>query len=436
WLLLIALAPGQLPWPRLGSAILVLASLLLAAISLPTYYNDPTVRDNYAGVAAYIAATADAQQDLVILDAPGQQEVWRYYDPGIPILPLPQQRPADMATTIQMLRETTATRRNLYALFWATDEADPQRIVERWLDQQAFKGLERWQGNLRFVIYTMANQLSCTPPATTSEVRWGDQIALTAMCRAQGQQAITAGEAVILGLRWQATAEIAARYKVSVQLLNERNLIVEQHDGEPVGGSRPTDSWRVGETIRDNHGIVLPIGTPPGNYRLIVALYEQTTGARLPVMGEGLPMGRDYLEVGTVQVVLPQQPLPATLVPVQYSINRQLGPLYFVGYGAHRQGFTDTPLTPVAPGDPVEFTFVWQAPTPLPADWPATMAVSLTLGQQQITFAPAGDEYPTGEWSPGQLLRYSVLLPYDGTERRPRLQIGDATMMLKPLPTQ
>jgi len=434
WLLLCAVAPWLLPWPRLGITMLCAGALALAAIVLPTYYRDPAVRDNYAGVAAYIAVTADPQQDLVLLDAPGQQEVWQYYDPGVPTLALPQQRPADVAVTIAALADATTNRRNVYALFWATDEADPNRIVESWLDQHAFKGLERWQGNLRFVIYTLAANLACTPPPPTGELLWGDRIVLKDLCRAQGQQAVSAGEAVLLGLHWQATAELTTRYKVSVQLLNERNLVVEQHDGEPVGGSRPTDTWQRAELIVDNHGIVVPIGTPPGTYRLIVALYDANTGERLSITDDGSPTGRDFFDAGSVRVVLPERPLPAALVPVQYSLNRPIGPLRLVGYSLHRQGFAHAPLTPIAPGDPVEFTLVWQAPAPLPETWPTTTMVTLSLGTEEIHFAPAGEGYPLAQWSPGELVRYQVVLPYDGGDIRPRLQVENDEFILQPLP--
>jgi hypothetical protein len=93
------------------------------------------------------------------LNAPGQQEVWRYYDPGLPVLALPQQRPSDPAAVEAALQPATAGRRQVYALFWATVEADPEQQVERWLDLHAFKTLDSWQGALRFVVYALADDL-------------------------------------------------------------------------------------------------------------------------------------------------------------------------------------------------------------------------------------------------------------------------------------
>jgi hypothetical protein len=407
--------------------VLAVGTVFLAGATLPTYYTDPAARDNYAGVAEYVAAVADPQQDLVILDAPGQQEVWRYYDPGIPFLALPQERPANAGATVATLAAATAGRRNLYALFWATDEADPDRLVETWLDQQAFKGLERWQGNLRFVVYTLSTNMRCEPPSGGS-IQWAEQITLTAHCRPSAQQTITAGEAALIGLHWQTLAPLTTRYKVTVQLLDSRNQVIAQRDSEPVGGARPTDTWQPNELIVDQHGVAIPVGTPPGTYRLIVALYDATTGVRLPVANS------DAWVAGEVTVLPPRQPFPAALVPVQHRINRQLGPLILVGYSAHRLGMAHAPATALVAGDLVEFTFVWQVPTPRPATWPLASRVTLRLGEAQIDFAPAGEAYPTAHWQAGQLLQYSVIVPFDGRARQPKLQISDAMLDLAALP--
>jgi 4-amino-4-deoxy-L-arabinose transferase-like glycosyltransferase len=428
WLLLCAGAATLFPWPRIAGALLTIGALALAVFTLPTYYTDPMVRDNYAGVARYVAAVADPARDLVILNAPGQQEVWRYYDPGVPVLAVPQMRPADREATVATLAAATAERHNLYALFWATAEADPERVVEHWLDQHAFKGLERWQGNLRFVVYTLSRATNCTPPTPQGAVQWDAGIDLVAFCL-DASPTVTAGEAALVGLQWQSTQPLTASYKVTVQLLDPRNGVVAQRDSEPVGGSRPTTSWQVGERIVDNHGVAIPVGTPPGRYRLIVALYDSATGVRLPVAGH------EYWDAGAVTVMAPPMPLPAALVEVQHRVDRQVGPVSLVGYSAHRVGMAHAPQTPLVAGDLVEFTFVWQAPTPLPAGWPATLTATLQVGNATVTFPLAGENYPTAQWQAGQLLQYTVQAPFDGTSVRPQLIVAAAKVNLTTLPT-
>lgn len=430
WALLTAVGIYGLPKPRTSAPLAVAGVLAVAALTLPPYYTLPTVRDNYAGIVRYLQATAPPTA-LVLLNAPGQQEVWQYYAQlyqlSVTTLALPRQRPPDPTATVATLEGAVANRSTIYALFWATDEADPAGLVERWLDQHAFKGLESWQGNLRFVTYVQPPNLVCKE--MPSLPRFGEAIRLTALCQPTVPQTVAAGEVALVGLHWQSGAALSQRYKVTVQVLDRRNQVIAQRDSEPVGGSLPTDQWPVGETVVDNHGIFIPPGTPPGAYRLIVALYDQNSGERLR-----LPDNQDALALGELTVARPSQSLPAPLLPLQHFIEQQLGPLQLVGYSAHRKGMAHAPETPVVAGDTIEFTFFWQAPTPLPAKWPDDLTVTITVGDQTVTMPVAGDGYPTGQWQAGEIVRSKAELLYTGQGRRPQLTIGTETLSLPRLP--
>jgi len=83
-----------------------------------------------------------------------------------------------------------------------------------------------------------------------------------------------------------------------VHLFNPAGALVAQHDGLPVKGTIPTNDWTVGEVITDQH-LVEFANLPPGNYKLVVGMYDANTGERLPVAGDDtaiqlqtLPMGQ------------------------------------------------------------------------------------------------------------------------------------------------
>lgn len=427
WALLCASAPLLFPHARWGSIAVAIASLALAISVIPTYYTSPTVRDNYAGVAAYIEAVGNPTDDLVILNAPGQGDVWSYYDPGFTTIGLPQSRPPDPTNTLSALESAAQNRRQIFALFWATDEADPDRLVETWLDQHAFRGLERWQGNLRFVVYTLPNQLNCqefTPP-----IAFGNAIQLLAQCQPTFPQHIPAGQVAMLGLQWQTQAPLAANYKVTVQLLDQRAQVIAQHDAEPAGGSRSTSGWEAQTPVMDNHGLTIPFGAPPGNYRLIVALYDDA--GRLPT-----PTGDAY-DLGEIEVVRPTSPLPLAILPIAHSMDAQLGPVTLVGYDAYKKDHSYAPQTPLVAGDMAHFTFYWQAPNPLPTDlpdaWPDDLTFTLTLGDQSLTAPLAGGSYPTSAWQAGEVIRGEFDLLYDGNSI-PTLEVGSERATLKALP--
>jgi mannosyltransferase len=421
-----ASSPRRL-FASLCAVAVILLSVLLSIVALPGYYADASARDNYAGIARTVAALGDAGSDLVILAAPGQQEVWRYYAPAVPVLALPQQRPVDPGAVTETLAHATAGRSRLFTLFWALDEADPEGIVERWLDTHAFKGLESWQGNVRFVLYTLPHRLSCRP--LNQPVTFGNLARLDEICRADGNWQVAAGENLLLGLRWLPLTATEQRYKVTVQLLDARQQVIAQRDGEPAGGSQPTSSWQPADPVADNHALFIPPGTPPGSYRLIVALYDGESGERLSVEGAG------EFTVATVEVVAGEQ-LPIEIVPIQHRLDAGIGPLVLAGYDAYRRDHAHAPNTALLPGDLLHVTLYWQAPDPLPADWPDDLYFKLILGDQTIEAPLAGGLYPTGAWPAGAFLRGEFDILYTGGESTPQIEIGDDRLRLRAIPTR
>ncbi len=407
--------------PRSAVAVLGLA---LALAVLPGYYADPAARDNYAGIARTVAALGDPDRDLVILNAPGQADVWRYYDPGLDVLPLPAERPPDRAATEAALAGRTADRGKLFAILWATEQSDSEGIVESWLGRHAFKGLESWQGNVRFATYSLAQDLPC---AELDQPPRFDYVAeLAAVCL--NTQQLAAGDTLLVGLRWLPLTTPDERYVVTVQLLDQRDQVIVQRDGEPGGGSLPTLDWKAGEVVTDNHGLPLPPGTPPGGYRLIVAMYDAATGARLTTAGG------DAVQIAALPLGRPESPLPLAFIPMQYRVDREVGPLTLAGYDFNRKAFAHAPATALAPGDLLQITLYWLAPEPLPTDWPDDLRLRLLLGDQAVEAPLAGGSYPTAQWHAGELVRTLFDISFDGSDPVLWLEVGDARVELGEVP--
>jgi hypothetical protein len=112
-----------------------------------------------------------------------------------------------------------------------------------------------------------------------------------------------AGDLLTLTLHWKAEQVPSARYKVFVHLLDAENHVVGQRDGEPVGDLRLTTTWRAGEAIADNYGILVEPETPPGEYRVEVGMYRADSGARLPILGRNRQAMGDAMIITSVRVV-------------------------------------------------------------------------------------------------------------------------------------
>jgi len=78
-----------------------------------------------------------------------------------------------------------------------------------------------------------------------------------------------------------------------------------QKDGQPVTGFYPTGRWTAGEFVRDPYDVAIPEGTPPGEYGLVVGMYQADTGERLPLLADNGETAGDSVQLGTVQVGQP-----------------------------------------------------------------------------------------------------------------------------------
>lgn len=426
--------PHKAENPRLNRRLKVLSSLsaagvaglaaALAAITLPAYYIDPGARDNYAGIAQTVAALADPIEDLVILNAQGQADVWSYYDVKVDALPLPVDRPPDRAKTEETLERETTDRDRIFAIYWATEQSDSEGIVESWLGRNAFKGLESWQGNLRFATYSMPREQSCA--ALNQPHRFDGAVELYKVCLSP--QPLAGGDTLQVGLRWRSLASPGRQFKVTVQMLNDRNQVVVQRDGEPGAGTLPATDWQKGDVVADNHGLPLPPGTPPGRYRLIVALYDPENGVRLAT-----PSG-DAAEIAQPVLERPDQPIPLSIVPMQRRSDLVLGRVTLVGHDFHRKTFGHAPATALSSGDVLQVHLYWQAPTPLPSDWPDDMTMRLLLGDQAVESPLAGGSYPTTRWRQGELVRSIFEIPFDGTDATLWLEVEGSRTRLGRIP--
>jgi len=337
---------------------LVAGTLLLvptAATSyrgLDSYYHEPTsARDDYRSLARLLEAAA-APQDAIILNAPGQIEVFSYYYSGNATLyPLPLERPPHQENVWRQLERLSARHSRVFAVFWATAESDPYNYVENWLDTHAYKGLDTWYGTVRLASYEIPqNPLE----VQESDALFGGSIRLLRYGTLAAQP-VAPGTALPIEFHWTATEQVGQRYKVFIQALDAHSNIVGQRDGEPVAGHSPTNTWKPGATIIDREALPISLGTPPGNYTVIAGLYDATSGSRLL-----LPDGSDHLVLGKVSVsraprpVNPQALRPTVLQQISF------GPVRLLGWDCGPLGGTPAHSLNVKIGQPLSIVLYWR----------------------------------------------------------------------------
>ncbi|MCG3211119.1 MAG: hypothetical protein FOGNACKC_04756 [Anaerolineae bacterium] len=83
-------------------------------------------------------------------------------------------------------------------------------------------------------------------------------------------------DAVTVDLYWRARQPQNQNLTVFTQLINSDGELVTSHDSVPNNGAAPVTGWEPGVVQLDRHRIELPPSFPPGDYTLLVGLYNNS----------------------------------------------------------------------------------------------------------------------------------------------------------------
>lgn len=119
--------------------------------------------------------------------------------------------------------------------------------------------------------------------ATPANVRYGrsGEVHLLGL---QTTPTLKAGDYADTTLYWQldSTQALTRSYKIFVHYtpdLDDKVRVVNQ-DSIPMNWTLPTTCWRPGQIVQDRHGVRIDPNAAPGEYLMLVGLYEETSGER------------------------------------------------------------------------------------------------------------------------------------------------------------
>jgi hypothetical protein len=140
-------------------------------------------------------------------------------------------------------------------------------------------------------------------PSMAMNVRLGDVAELVGYDIAASEVSTSGGAGVIL--YWRALDGAAvADYWVFTHLRSPDGLLIAQHDGAPVGGTRPTAGWVAGELVVDYHQLLFTEESAgyTGPAQVAVGLYDPAR----PEVRVLLADGSDYVTLpSTLNVIGP-----------------------------------------------------------------------------------------------------------------------------------
>jgi mannosyltransferase len=411
---------------RLAGAVATAIAAFALLAPMPSLYNefhDPRYwRDDYRAIARTIAAREEAG-DAILLDGPGQSEIFDYYyDGDLPLYLLPATRPINEPASEAQLEAIAAAHERLFAVWWAEQEGDPDLVIPRWLEQNTFEAGSRWYGAVRLATYRLGD-LPSPQPLDVAFALPGEEGRLRLEGAAVEPVSVIAGEVLAINSQWSTDGSTPATF--FAQLLDGANNIVGQYDGP--GGAPSVADWDAGESYAVLMGLPVAVGAAPGTHRLIVGAYDPVTGQRF-VTEEG-----DAYELGAVSVAVPVEPpaVEALALRPGEEQHASYGDLTLVGARANRLGHDHEPTTPLAAGEPVSLLLYWRAEVASPV-FPALLIRMLDDRHHAVaewSLEPLEGRYPPEQWRQGELARdpHIRFIPADVAAGRYRLLLEDGS---------
>lgn len=383
----------------------------VALLSLGYFYAVPRYpQDDYRPVAARIRALG-APTDAVLCVHPWQWGYMRAYiprdeeRPALALTPrevIPRERqiwadePASMAAGLDALLAD-------HGRLWLLDHRTMGRVLEERMEAHlvgaAYPALSEWHGENTVLSLFAAGD----PQPGAVSASFGDWLVLDGA--ALGAGPLEAGRAVLpLDLTWRLTAPGDGDAVVGLRLVGATGHVWAQRDTRPVDGLLPFSAWTPGEAGHDRHGLLVPAGTPPGDYRLALRVYDADSLAVLPVALDGGSGGEVIL--GSVRVARPAEAPPVEALAVEQPLDATLGPLRLVGARVQETG-------PLLPGQAVAVDLYWQALADPGEDFLPRLQLVDEEGQSvsELAEKPVAGSYPTAWWRAGELVRDPHALP-------------------------
>ncbi len=268
-------------WPT------VLAALVIVA-AMGWYWRAYSLRpvEDLAPLAQQISGQA-APGDAIVLSSLWRAQCFRYYDHS----GLPRYDEPDSGQVDEIIHR--------YQRIWlVTFGRQPTKAIRDGLMRASFP-VESWSsGTTELTLYVNAPSLD--EPTRNVEATFGQAIELLGYDLQP--QSISKDSILQVTLWWRAQDRVVDRYKVFVHLESADGKVWGQHDGEPANGLRPTSGWLPGKKVEDHHALKLDAAITPGEYLLVIGLYDGVTEQRLSVQSAVGAIGGNALLLEKVRV--------------------------------------------------------------------------------------------------------------------------------------
>jgi mannosyltransferase len=281
-------------WASIGVALCL--ALPLASIgSLMQLYTDQSLaRPDVRSVVRYIE-NSELPSDAILLIGGHQAPAFNHYYRGqATVIPLPvdllpaAQSPLD-ARSLSQLRSIVQQHPRVWLVMWQNQISDPTNIVEDTLiaTSKRINVGANFHG-MGVLLFDVNGAQIVDAPQYAVNAGFSEPVQVVGYNVDSRRNPIDTP--LRFGLYLKAEEPISGNYQIFAHLVAADGTLVAQADHIAGADSYPTSLWQPGNLLYNRFEIQPPAGTPPGEYHVLIGLYDDRGRLKLSD-------GRDRLEL-------------------------------------------------------------------------------------------------------------------------------------------
>ncbi len=264
----------------------VLALVACAAVPLHNLYSSEEYqKQDYRGFIRTVEQAAGHEDTVLFLDGPSYGLTRRYEVADSPVKIVNLQSSSNRERTQDVLDAAMAELAGEYPHLWLAANGAECGAGCTWLGNSAFPVDSEAYGDVRLDRY-FSNAFATLPDLSTRAIVCPDGDAQAA-CLTIGLQlaaptSVRAGSVLPLLVRWLPRSDIDIRPAISLRLADPvTGAKVAQVDRRAAATARAPDAWHQGAALEARHGLWVPEGLAPADYRIVVVFYDSATAEPL-----------------------------------------------------------------------------------------------------------------------------------------------------------
>ncbi len=284
----IAIRRRHRTWGLVAAAVTLTVALLGQA-----YYFGPYQKSEYRDMSRYLSARYSPAEDVVIIEAPRQHLLAKYYLgqdfplETAPAIPLPDYWPVTAPPVVpekvdDQIQRYLRTYSSLWTAFSAESEVDRGEFLAKYLTAVSYNADCQFWLDVRLCRFVSPRIV--TPDLETQIMATvNGELTLEYARVATDPQYVVINEGRVLfaELGWLAQAAPSIDYTVSLRLVDAAGQIVSQLDQYPIGMLLPPTVWSAGERKPGYMALTIP-PTAAGRHTLQASVYDPVTLKPLP----------------------------------------------------------------------------------------------------------------------------------------------------------